>query len=177
MGGIGAGVVAVPVVLALVLGGGGSANAGGGIGGCIASTYPNLGRHHALTLPKSFHYNSFPPTSGTHYPVPLIFNIYDQPLQQFHLVHNLEHGGIAIQYGNKVPSSTVNQIRQWYAADAFGKVVAPLPALGDRVALTAWTHELSCPGFVPEAFDKFVKAYRAKGPEQIDSSHLQPGTN
>jgi len=76
-----------------------------------------------------------------------------------------------------VPQATVNQIRQWYASDSFGKIVAPLPALGNKVALTAWTHMLTCPGFSQQAYDDFVKAYRARGPEQISSSHLQQGTN
>jgi hypothetical protein len=171
--------IVVAVVLGIVLGGGGTsqANAGGGIGGCVAQTFANQGQLHAQSQPKSFKYNSFPPTSGTHYPIPLLFNIYDQPLDQFRLVHNLEHGGIAIQYGDKVPQATVNQIRQWYASDSFGKIVAPLPALGNKVALTAWTHMLTCPGFSQQAYDDFVKAYRARGPEQISSSHLQQGTN
>lgn len=171
--------IVIAVVLGIVLssGGGSRAAAGAGVGGCVARTFPDQGRLHASSKPKNFTYNSFPPTSGTHYPVPLIFNLYDRPLDQFRLVHNLEHGGIAIQYGAKVPRATVDAIRRWYASDPFGKIVAPLPALGGNVVLTAWTHMLTCPGFNERAYDEFVDAYRARGPEQISASHLQPGTN
>ena len=37
------------------------------------------------------------------------FNLYTFPLPQLVVVHNLEHGGIAIQYGRKVPKATVGE--------------------------------------------------------------------
>jgi hypothetical protein len=54
--------------------------------------------------------------------------------------------------------------------------VAPLPALGDKVALTAWTHLATCPGFDEEAYDAFVDLYRFKGPERVPVSAMEPGT-
>jgi len=175
------GAIIIAVVLGMVLGGGSSAsaNAGDGIAGCSLKTYPSQGRNHVTSLPKGFSYNSFPPSSGPHYPIPLIFNLYDQPLQQMHLVHNLEHGAIAVQYGNKVPQAVVTQLTNWYNGDTWGLVVAPLPVLGDKIALTAWTHVLTCPGFSEQAFDQFKNAYRDKGPESpvLPKSRLNQGSN
>jgi len=97
-------------------------------------------------------------------------------VRQMLLVHNLEHGGIVVQYGDQVPTETVDQIRAWYSDNPNGKVVAPLPALKDKVAVTAWTHVMTCPGFNQEAFDKFTEAFRYKGPERFPPSALEPGT-
>ena len=43
-------------------------------------------------------YNSIPPTSGTHWAVPAEWGIYDEPVPNERQVHNLEHGGVMIQY-------------------------------------------------------------------------------
>ena len=48
-------------------------------------------------------YKSFPPTSGAHYFQPAIWNAYEAPLVLVQEVHNLEHGGVVIQYGKDVP--------------------------------------------------------------------------
>jgi hypothetical protein len=56
---------------------------------------------------------------------------------QIVLVHNLEHGGIVVQYGKDVPAATVAQIRRWYLKDTSGLVVAPLPQLAAKIVLGA----------------------------------------
>jgi hypothetical protein len=176
------GLIVVAVVVAVVL----AVTAGGSptltAGGCIFNTYASQGRQHITAsnpVPKGFHYNSFPPTSGWHLPqpqAPAIWNIYDQPIRQVVLIHNLEHGGVVVQYGSQVPQATVAKIAEWYRSDPDGIVVAPLPALEDRVVLTAWTHELSCPGFSEKAFDGFKDRFRGKGPERFPTEALKPGT-
>jgi hypothetical protein len=169
--------IALAAGLGIALGGGsGSSNSELSIGGCVAQTFPDQGRQHATQLPPDFKYNSFPPTSGTHNPTPAIWNIYDEPVRQMLLVHNLEHGGIVVQYGDQVPEETIQQIRTWYQADPNAKIVAPLPALKDKVAVTAWTHLMTCPGFNQEAFDAFSDAFRYKGPERFPANRLEPGT-
>ena len=176
---IGSGVVVAAVVIAVVLAtflGGGSSGSALAAAGCVQQAFPSQGRNHVTKLPKGFTYNSFPPTSGPHYPVPAVWNIYEEPVRQIYLIHNLEHGGIVVQYGDKVPPATVDEIRSWYVnGDKTGIVVAPLPGLGDKVALTAWTHLATCPGFNEKAFDAFVGLHRYKGPEKYPSSAMQPG--
>ena len=61
-------------------------------------------------LPAGYKYNSFPPTSGSHNPSPAIYNVYDDPVDQMLLVHNLEHGAIVVQYGDQVPQAEIDQI-------------------------------------------------------------------
>jgi hypothetical protein len=186
--------VAVGVGLAMVFrGGGNEALADGTVGPCVMKTYPPQGRTHIEKLRPGFQYNSFPPTSGPHYPpgpkAPAVWNIYDSSVDEVALVHNLEHGGIVVQYGSKVPQATVAQIAQWYQASPLGMVVAPLPPLADihakapadaesRIFLTAWTHVATCSAFDEDAFSKFRDAYRGPGgdaPEKFPLEALQPG--
>jgi Protein of unknown function (DUF3105) len=186
--------VAVGVGVAMAFrGGGNEAVADGTLGPCVMKTYPPMGRQHVNKLSAGFQYNSFPPSSGPHYPpgpkAPAVWNIYDSPVDEVALVHNLEHGGIVVQYGSKVPQAAVAQIAQWYQPSPLGLVVAPLPPLADmhakapadaesRIFLTAWTHVATCSGFDEDAFSKFRDAYRGPGgdaPEKFPLEALQPG--
>jgi hypothetical protein len=172
-------IVAIALVVAVVAfggGGGGASDSELAIGGCVARTFDEADRQHATTLPEGYEYNSFPPSNGTHNPVPAIWNIYDEPVRQMLLIHNLEHGGIVVQHGDQVPAEELDRIRAWYADDPNAKIVAPLPSLGDKVAVTAWTHVMTCPGFNEEAFDTFTESFRYQGPERFPESALQPGT-
>ena len=144
--------------------------------GCSFRTYKMIGRGHLFTLkgprPK---YNSFPPTSGNHYATPAAWNLYTDPVDQRILVHNLEHGGVVIQYGNKVPQSTVQKLVDFYNSDTNAMILAPYPKLGKRIALTAWTHLEMCHGFVPKVFTAFRDKLRYKGPEHYPPDQLQQG--
>jgi hypothetical protein len=120
-------------------------------------------------------WNSFPPTSGRHFYQPLPFGLYTEVMPEIRLVHNLEHGAVILQYGDKVPAAQVQQINAWYQKDANAIVVAPLPKLGDKIALTAWTDWTECTGFNLTAANAFRKAFRYLAPEQFPKSFLEPG--
>jgi hypothetical protein len=184
-------VVAVGAIVGVVIAAGGGGASGSdrvAVGGaCAVKTYPSQGRQHVTKLPKGFKYNSYPPTSGPHYPpgdtAPAVWNFYDQPIREIVLVHNLEHGGVIVQYGPKVPQSTVQKIAKWYQKDPRGLVVAPFPtnapaSVANKVTLSAWTHLATCTGFDEGAFDAFVQDYRAPNgdnPEKFPLDALQPG--
>ncbi|MGI8422470.1 MAG: DUF3105 domain-containing protein [Gaiellaceae bacterium] len=179
-----AGVVALIAVVAVILtSGGGSSSSGKGLtarlaaGGCTLKTYPSQGQGHYATLtpknPKP--YNSFPPTSGKHYFQPALWGNYPTPVNEFQAVHNLEHGGIVIQYGDKVPQATVDKLDGFYQSDPNALLMAPLPKLGSKVALTAWTHLATCTGYDEKAYAAFRDAYRYKAPEKFPPSALNPG--
>ena len=143
--------------------------------------------NHVLELPQGFEYNTFPPTQGPHHPQTLLFNLYSQPVEQINLVHNLEHGGMYVQYGDQVSAEDIAAIAAWWDQDPNGLIIAPLPALEQNIALGAWTTESGgdyensvgrlayCPTFEKAAFDAFKNAYRGKGPERIPVSVLTPG--
>jgi hypothetical protein len=133
------------------------------------------GRTHVESLDAKIEYKTDPPTSGRHYFAPAVWGIYNRPINQVQSVHNLEHGGIVIQYGDDVPEEDVRQIEAFYQDDPNGMLVAPLPRLGDQIALTAWTHLAKLPRFDEGAFEAFRDAYRGKGPEPFETEDLQPG--
>jgi Protein of unknown function (DUF3105) len=196
-------VAAGAAAIAFAFGGGDEQKAGGDLGpSCTLTSFPAQGidnnsqrAGHVTELPKGFKYNSFPPTSGPHDAQWVIWNVYDSPVPQINLVHNLEHGGIAIQYGDEVPKATVDQIVAWYADDPNAIVVAPLPDLGKRIALTAWTADYdgdptnpdaritksegrlaTCTTFDEDAFNNFRDDFRYQGVERFEPEQLRPGT-
>jgi len=148
---------------------------GGGASGCEAERFPEQRARHLPELPEGFAYNSFPPTSGPSADAPLVWDVYDEPVPQFSLVHNLFHGGVAVQYGDRVPREAVRRIAEWYEADPDATVVAPLPRLGADVAVTAWRNLLRCDGFHERSFTGFRTQHRFNGPERPPREELRRG--
>jgi Protein of unknown function (DUF3105) len=181
--------------------------AGGGGGACAREEFEAQGQDHLPDgegPPEGFEYNSFPATSGPHDNTPAIFDVYSEPVPQRHLIHNLEHGAVVVQYGQDVPRSEIDQIVAWWNQDPTGIVVSPLPdtprarELADKITLAAWTarktaisndtQELdpadeeeqrgrlaTCTRFDEEAFSDFVDDYRFRGPEAFLPEQLEPG--
>jgi Protein of unknown function (DUF3105) len=182
--------IALGIAIAIAAGAVGIALAVGGsseegvAGPCVRQDFPVQGRQHVDELENGYEYNSTPPTSGNHYPVPAIWNVYEQPVPEIRLVHNLEHGGVVVQYGDEVPPATVQQIVDWYAEDPNGMIVAPLPGdaparLLDKITMTAWTHLAMCTAFDEDSFSDFRDDYRGPGgdaPEKFPLEDLTPGT-
>jgi hypothetical protein len=178
---------------ALALGGGddppGDARAALEAAGCTLSATPALEGVHSITTPDgtSPKWNTDPPTSGPHYQVPAVWGVYDDPVNQAQLVHNLEHGGVAIQYGSDVPAATVQQLKAFAQEHPRGTTLAPYPSLGDQIALGAWVTESAsepekgtaylakCPAFDEAAFAAFLDAYQFRGPERFPPDTLLPG--
>jgi hypothetical protein len=175
-------IAAVAVGIALAVGGGGSSSTSAPqtvAPGCTRQTFPSMSRQHTLKLKPSFKYNSNPPTSGPHYPSPAVWNLYTEPVEQYRLVHNLEHGGVVVQYGSAVSKTDVDAIVAWWRNDPDGVIVAPYPQLGSKVAATAWQHLLTCTkGFDAATFSSFRDDYRYHGPESgaWPPGTLQPGS-
>ena len=137
-------------------------------------------------------YPTYPPSGGPHYGTPAIWDFYTEPVEPRLLVHNQEHGGVVIWWGTQVPESTVSKLRSFYDDSKVSMVGTPLPSLGKKVAITAWTgdparygsdanyygtgHAAVCPSFNEKAFKTFRDAYRGEGPEGIPEDQNQPGT-
>jgi hypothetical protein len=154
--------------------------------GCELQAVESLGAAHSVTDPggTSDAWNTDPPTSGPHYGVAAIFGIYEEPLEMARLVHNLEHGGVFILYGDEVPSATVDELRGFYDDHKAGTLMAPLPRLGDEFALGAWNADpgetgnaylAKCTSFDDAAVSDFFSAFQFRGPERFDPEQLQPG--
>lgn len=173
----------------LLLGGGGGESAPAALrsAGCTYREYPAQERGHTSSLVEKIKWNSFPPTNGKHFQSPAVWGSYDQPLLLTQVVHNLEHGGVYMLYGSKIDRGTIDQLQSLYDDDPTGMLLAPLPALGSRIALGVWTateanpekgtgHLALCSTFDKDAFERFRDDYRFSGPERFPPESLQPGS-
>src|SRR5438552_85377 len=79
------------------------------------------------------------PSSGTHYYIPAVWDFYTDPANPIQVVHNEEHGGVIIWWGEKVPQSTIAQLRRFYDEQPVSVLGTPIKGLGSKIALTAWT--------------------------------------
>jgi Protein of unknown function (DUF3105) len=184
-----AAVVAVLVLAALSLAGGdpGESDVRAALtaAGCTFKRAPALPGDHSIADPgaTTADWNTDPPTSGPHFGTAAIFGIYEEPLEIARVVHNLEHGGIFILWGDKVPKATVDALRAFYGDHATGTVMAPLPKLGNQFALGAWNSDgeggfgylSKCKKYDEDAVSKFFRAFQFQGPERFQPELLQPG--
>ena len=195
-----AAVVVIASVLGYVLFGGGSSVVGGTssadatkqleAAGCTVQSGKSIASNdHSVPTPDgtSAKWNTSPPTSGPHFGQPAIWGSFTEPLLQAQVVHNLEHGGVFIQYGKDVPQATVDQLQTFYEQHRNGTLLAPLPSLGSRIALGAWTTKsandpdngttylVKCAEFDEAAFAAFFEANQFRGPERFPESSLLPG--
>jgi hypothetical protein len=179
------GILALIIVIAIVAFGGGSntnEKAGKTIvaAGCQYKHYPAQARTpHYTTLTPSPppSWNSFPPSSGRHFYQWVLWGDYTEPVPLIKEVHNLEHGGMIIHYGNKVPKSDISKIDAFWQKDPTAMLVSPLPKLGNKISMTAWTNWAECTSFNEKAFKAFQSAFRYHAPESsvFPKSSLQPG--
>ena len=107
----------------------------------------------------------------------MLWGDYTEPVPLIKEVHNLEHGGMIIQYGNRVSKDDIASIDAFWRKDPTAMLVAPLPNLGNKIAMTAWTNWAECTSFNQKAFKAFQSAFRFHAPESpiFPKSALQPG--
>lgn len=131
-------------------------------------TFPSQGQDHIAPNQPHTDYSSNPPTSGWHWGTPQDWGIYTAPQVQEQLVHNLEHGGIVIQYNGLAPADVQN-LTALAQRESYHLILAPYPGLPSdvKVALTAWMRLQTCNGVNENTIGAFINAFRNKGPELV----------
>jgi hypothetical protein len=131
---------------------------------------PVINREHIDPGTAHPAYNSDPPTSGWHYPEPLKAGFYDQPQADEAVIHNLEHGHIAISYDcSKLTDcqGTKDKLRKLFDAYRGWKIViVPRVNKDAALALTAWGWIDKLNEYDEARIRRFIDAYRDHGPEQ-----------
>jgi len=157
--------------------------------GCTLQAVDAEPGRHSLTADGTAKWNTDPPTNGPHFGFDasgnlgtVIWGVYEEPVQLARVVHNLEHGGVYMFYGDEVPESVVAELRTFYDRHKNGTLLAPYPKLGKTIALGAWVGEgeakgylARCTEFDQAAFSAFFSGFQFKGPERFPASSLLPG--
>lgn len=187
--GVALGFVVVAALLGVVGGGGGSDEKAVRTdlesAGCTLKSAKALEGAHSVAQPggTSDKWNTDPPTTGPHFGSTAIFGIYEEEVELARVIHNLEHGGVFIFYGEDVPEATVDELRAFYDDHKTGTIMAPLDRLGDEFALGAWVVDgdidngmlAKCKEFDERAVSSFFRSFQFRGPERFPQSELVPG--
>jgi Protein of unknown function (DUF3105) len=124
--------------------------------------FPDQGNLHIQTeSDPHVPYNSDPPTSGPHLPYLAPWGIHTTPVPRELQVHNLEDGGVVIQYHcpNGCPD-LVDKLATIVKGYERQVLLAPYPGLKTRIALTAWTRLDAFDDYDEARILRFIRAYR-----------------
>jgi hypothetical protein len=121
---------------------------------------PDLGNAHIQTASDPhIPYNSDPPTSGPHLPYIAPWGVHTRPIPLQLQVHNLEDGGVMVQYNCTCPE-LVDQLRGVVSKYDKFVILAPYPGMKPRIALTAWTRLDRLEELDEKRIVRFIQAYR-----------------
>ena len=169
-----AGSLAVIALIAAACGGGGDGDSG--FDDPRLQTFADQGRNHFGAVGMTIQtyadltgfvgYNSIPPTSGPHDPVPLRCGIYrdDQRIEQ--AVHTMEHGAIIEYYQPEAFSpdeeAELRALALQLRENDERLVLTPNRQLESRITLTAWGVMLTLDDFEADTITDFVKHYSGR---------------
>ncbi|MEO7425323.1 MAG: DUF3105 domain-containing protein [Fibrobacteria bacterium] len=136
------------------------------------------GVHVAVCSPLSF--SEYPPTSGKHYPVWGDYKTYASVLAPGFYVHDMEHGGVVFLINCRTAGNCpADMARLQTIADAYPAdplcdaatkhriVIAQDTLIPTRFAALAWGWSLPSDCFDSTAFQGFLAAHYAQGPEDL----------
>lgn len=132
-------------------------------------TASDQGRTHVGTEVIDSEYNTDPPTSGDHWGSVGAWGISAEPIPDQSQIHNLEHGGIVIQYNDTLSPEEISQLENIVNQCDVKLILAPRPGMQQRVAVTAWTYYLNLDTVDSDAIQEFIDAHVDEGPEKFPS--------
>jgi hypothetical protein len=139
---------------------------------CSTRTGCDTPRQEPLSASSNLHllgnteviWETNPPTSGPHYPVPPKGGNYDYTISNLEQVAFLESGGVIIQY---FPSNKNINHQELASLANESVIVSPNETMDSFLVATAWTWKLSCKEYKFAIIEKFISDYQREG----SSSH------
>ncbi len=169
------GVIAILITVSLFLPSLDPGNRSGDRSDGPGETFSILPAAHIPNTTNYDQYNSVPPTSGPHWDSSAPWGVYTTPVPNERQVHNLEHGGVLIQYKSE-DAGLISQLEQFAKRQVSYPcylVVAPYPNMSTTIAVTAWGVRETMETYDEAKLQAFADAYRNRGPEQVGCN---PGT-
>ncbi|MPZ86957.1 MAG: DUF3105 domain-containing protein [Nitriliruptorales bacterium] len=128
-------------------------------------------------------YPDRPTTSGPHLAVVGLTGVYDKPIDERLLVHNMEHGYVVLYYDPAADAEMVQSLKGYAQERIDGPnpkvVVAPHDAMpdGTSFASVAWNFRQLCEQFDTEVTTAFLEQHYngEAAPERLLEPHLTPG--
>lgn len=122
---------------------------------------PTLGNQHITSAEApNVHYNTRPPTSGPHLPSIARWGIHTQPIPDELQVHNLEDGGVLVQYNCRDCDDLIKRLAAIVSGYPDKVILAPYPKMDTRIALTAWGRIDTLDDVDEQRIVRFIEAYR-----------------
>ncbi|HET8569234.1 MAG TPA: DUF3105 domain-containing protein [Candidatus Limnocylindria bacterium] len=117
-----------------------------------------------VTTGQRVPYAEKPPTSGPHWEMPHAgWGVKDQPQDDEKVVHNLEHGGIAIQYKPGLEPQQLSDLKtlvRQLNSSGFPKILLrPYVDMDKNIVAVAWNWRLDLDAFDQTQLVQFVRAH------------------
>lgn len=127
----------------------------------VGRAVPTLGNQHVASM-ETPHvpYNIRPPTSGPHLPSIARWGIHTQPIPDELQVHNLEDGGVLVQYNCRDCDALIAKLEAIVSQYSDKVILAPYPKMDTRIALTAWGRIDTFDDVDEQRIVRFIQAYR-----------------
>jgi hypothetical protein len=108
-------------------------------------------------------YASLPPTSGSHWDLPHAgWGVKDTAQDDERVVHNLEHGGIVINYKGLSPDDLANLktlVRRFTGGEYRKVMLRPYDRMDNGIVLTAWAWSHKLASYDEATIVKFVQGH------------------
>ncbi|MBC9731917.1 DUF3105 domain-containing protein [Nocardioides marmotae] len=101
-------------------------------------------------------YPHTPPIGGPHHPRWLDCGVYDEPVREENVVHDLEHGTVWITYDPDLSADDVAALAEQLPANG---ILSPYPDLPAPVVVTVWGRQLRLVGADDPRLGLFVETF------------------
>ena len=117
--------------------------------------YPATTNH---TVEGPIEYERHPPTNGDHDPLWQNCGFYEEPIEDSHAVHSMDHGVVWITYRPDLPERQIKSLRP-YGEENY-VIVSPYPGQDAPVIATSWRVQLELKGADDPRLRRFVDQFR-----------------
>jgi hypothetical protein len=110
------------------------------------------------TVEGPIHYDGKPPTNGNHAPLWQNCGFYQEPIQDRHAVHSMDHGVVWITYRPRLPGQQLETLRSYGNENYI--IVSPYPGQHAPVIATSWRVQLELDGANDPRLERFVNQFK-----------------